>query len=74
MLKSSKGKIDKEIMLPSFLSNPSHQVKFVLKHVFGIVNDGKSERCGCTKADSLRLNKDWGYTIKKNRNKILEEL
>ena len=33
-----------------------------------------SQQCRCNKADALQLNKDWGYTIKKNGKKIIEEL
>ena len=60
--------------MPYFLADPYHRVKVVDKYIFSIVKDGKAQRCGCTKSDALRLKKDWGYMIKNNRNKILEEL
>ena len=66
VLKSSKGKIDEEIPVPSFLEDTSYHVKIFSKHIFFIVNDGKSQKCGCTKSYSIILNKYWGYTIKKN--------
>ena len=42
--------------------------------MFSIVNNGEAQQCGCTKAYDIRIKKDWGYMIQKNRNKILEEL
>ena len=69
VLKSSKGKLHTEIPEPSFLVDPSHRVKVVAKHSFSIVNESRDLRCGCIKADSLRLKKYWGYTIKNNREK-----
>ena len=74
VLKPSKGKLDDGIPMPSFLAYPSHRVKVVAKHIFSIVNDGKAHKCVCTKVDAIRLKKDWGYMIKKNRSKHLEEL
>ena len=41
VIKSSKGKLDKEIPVPSFLNYPSHCIKVVAKHIFYVVNDGK---------------------------------
>ena len=69
VLKSSKGKLHEDIPEPPFLAYPSHRVKLVAKHIFSIVNESRDLRCGCTKADALRLKKDWGYMIKKNRGK-----
>ena len=60
VLKSSKGKLHTDIPEPSFLADPSHCVKVVAKHIFSIVNESRNLLCGCTKADALRLNKDWG--------------
>ena len=73
-LKSSKGKLHTEIPEPSFLADPSHCVKVVAKHIFSIVNESRDLRCGCTKADALRLKTYWGYMIKNNREKTIEEL
>ena len=74
VLKSSKGKIDEEIPEQSFLVHPSHRVKVVAKHIFSIFKKSRAQQCGCTKADALRIKKDWGYTIKKNREKQLKSL
>ena len=74
VLKSSKGKLDEEIPEPSFLAYLPHRVKVVAKHIFSIVNKGRDQSCGCTKVDAIRLTKYWGYTIKNNREKIIEEL
>ena len=56
-------------------SHPSLQILpiawiFVAKHIFSIVNKRRAQRCGWTKADALQLKKDWGYMIKKNREKL----
>ena len=59
--------------MPYFLADPYHRVKVVDKHIFSIVNDGKAQQCGCTKADDLRLKKYWGYMIKNHISKSLEE-
>ena len=69
VIKTSKGKLDVQIPEPSFLAYPSHHIKVVAKHIFYIINDIKAQRCGCTRADALRLKKDWGYMIKNNRGK-----
>ena len=60
VLKSSKGELHTEIPDPYFLADPSHHVKVVAKHIFSIVNEIRDLRCGCTKADALRLKKYWG--------------
>ena len=49
-------------------------MKVISKHAFSIVNYGKLQQYGCTKLDALQINKDWGYMIKKNRDKSLDEL
>ena len=60
VLKSSKGKLHEDIPETYFLADPSHRVKAVAKHIFSIVNKSRDLRCGCTKADALRLKNDWG--------------
>ena len=72
VLKSSKGKRDEEILEPSFLADISPRVKVVAKHIFSIVSKTRDLRCGCTKADAIRLKKYLGYMIKNNREKIEE--
>ena len=72
VLKSLKVNLDEEIPVPSFLADPSHCLKVVAKHIFSIVNNVKAQRCGCTKAYALRLNKYFWYMIKNNTSKILE--
>ena len=64
VLKSSKGKIDEETLDPSFLADPPHRVKVVLKHIFSIANESGAQQYGSTKADALQLKKNWGYMIK----------
>ena len=72
VLKSSKVKVHTEIPEQSFLADPSHYVKLVTKHIFSIVNESRDLKCGCNKADALRLKKYWGYMIKKNRGETIE--
>ena len=74
VLKTSKGKLDVQTTEPSFIADPSHRNKVVAKHIFYIVNDSKAQRCGCTIADALRLRKYWGYIIKRNMEKTIDEL
>ena len=74
VLKSSKVKLHTEICEPNFHKEPSHRVKVVAKHIFSVVNESRDLRYRCTKADALRLKKDWGYMIKNNREKTIEEL
>ena len=72
VLKTLKGKLDAQIPEPSFLADFSHHIKVAAQHIFYIVPDSKAQRCGCTRADALRLKKDLGYMIKKNREKKLK--
>ena len=72
VMKTSKGKLDTEIPEPSFLADRSHRMNVVAKHIFSIVNESRAQQCECTKADSLRIKKDWGYMIKNNREKKLK--
>ena len=69
-MKSSKVKLDEETPVPSFFAYSSHHVNVFAKNILSIVNDGKAQKYGCTKADDLRLNKHWEYMIKKNRKKV----
>ena len=72
VLKSSKEKLDEEIPEPYFLSDTSHHVKVVAKHILSIFNESRAQKCGCTKADALQLNKYWKYMINNNREKQLK--
>ena len=69
VMNSYKGKLDEEIPEPLLLADTSYRVKVFDKHIFSIFNESRAHRYGCTKAYILRLNKYWGYTIKKNREK-----
>ena len=59
-MKTPKEKLDEEIPEPSFIADPSHLVKVVANHIFSIVNESRTQRCGCTKADALQIKKYWG--------------
>ena len=72
VIKTPKGKLDMQIPEPSFISEPSHRIKVVAKHIFYIVNKSRAQRCGCTRADALRLKKYWGYMSKNNRGRKLK--
>ena len=74
VIKASKVKLDEEIPDLSFLADPYHSVKVVANHTFSVVKESRAQRCGCTKADDLRLKKYWEYMIKKNRGKKIEDL
>ena len=43
VMKSSKGKLDKEIPVPSFLADLSNRVTVVPNQIFSIVNYGKAQ-------------------------------
>ena len=72
VLKSSKGKLDEEIPVPTFLEDLFHCVKVVAKHIFSIINDSKAQRYGCTKVYAVRLKQYWGCMIKNNMGKKLK--
>ena len=69
VMKIYKGKVYEEIPGPSFIADPSHRMRVVPNHIFSIVNKSRAHRCGCTTVDALRIKKDWGHMIKKNREK-----
>ena len=48
VMKLSKVKLDEEITVPSFLTDPSHHVKVVSKRIFSIFDNGKAQLCGFT--------------------------
>ena len=72
--KSDKGRLDVHIPEPLFLADPSHRVKVVAKAFFLMLKKKVKERFGLTKADCLRLKVNWGYMLKQNRGKTLQEL
>ena len=72
VLKTSKRKLDEEIPDLYFLADPSHKMKVLTKHIFSIVNQSRAQTFGCIKADAIRIKKDWGNKIKKNREKTIE--
>ena len=72
VMRQPKGKLDEEIPELSFLADPSYRTKVVAKHIFSIFNESRAQQCGCTKEDTLRLKKYWGYTIKKKSGKTIE--
>ena len=46
VLKSSKGKLDEEILDQYFFSDISHCVKVIDKHIFSIINKSRAQQCG----------------------------
>ena len=43
VMRSSKGKLDKETAVPSFLPDISHCVKVFDRHIFSIANSGMAQ-------------------------------
>ena len=69
----SKGKLKAEIPEPEWLADPSHRTKVVAKPFFALANAPKSHSV-CTKVDAIRVKKCYGYMIKNNCNKTIDEI
>ena len=69
----SKGKLKAEIPEPEWLADPSHRTKVVAKPFFALANAPKSQSL-CTKVDAIRVKKCYGYMIKNNCNKTIDEI
>ena len=68
-----KGKSKLEIPEPDWLTDPSHRTKVVAKPIFPLANAPKSQSV-CTKVDAIRVKKCYGYMIKNNCMKTIEEI
>jgi len=69
----SKGKLKAEIPEPEWLADPSHRTKVVAKPFFALANAPKSQSL-CTKVDAIRVKKCYGYMLKNNCNKTIDEI
>ena len=67
------GKLPLEVPEPTWLADPTHRTKVVASRFFGLKSKGKKESCGIGAADCLRLKLYWGFMVKQNRTKTLEE-
>ena len=68
-----KGKLELEIPELDWLAYHSHRPKVVTKPIFALANATKSQ-LACTKVDTIRVKKYYGYMIKNNRMKIIGEI
>ena len=70
--KKDKGKLPKWVYEPTFMADPGHRKKSVAKHFYKLAtaNVGTSR---VTKGMAKRLKKNWGYMVKQNKGKTIEE-
>jgi hypothetical protein len=71
--KKDYGRLPLNYLLPHFLADPGHRQKCVAKPIFALAN-ASAAVSEATIVDALRIKKYWGYMIKQNRKKELEEL
>ena len=64
------GKLHPEIHEPSWLADPSHRTKVVAKYVFALAMLPK-RKSTCTKIDTVRFKKYFGYMLKTNRDRTI---
>ena len=63
---SDKGKLPIGVFEPTFLCDPSHRVKVMVKDIFGLALSSKT-KSECEKIDALRLKKYYGCMIGKSK-------
>ena len=68
-----KGKLKLQIPEPKWLADSSHRTKFVAKPIFSLATLPK-RRSSCTKFDAIRVNKYYGYMLKSNCMKKIDEI
>ena len=68
-----KGNIKLEIPDPKWLADFSHRTKVVAKTIFMLATAPKSI-FSCTKVDAIRVKKYYGYMLKSNCMKTVEEI
>ena len=68
-----RGKLYPEIPEPSWLADPSHRTKGVIKYIFALAALPKIKST-CTKIDAVRVKKYFGYMIKTNRDRTISEI
>ena len=67
-----KGKLPKWIYEPIFLADPSHRIKAISKHFYALANQNVSQS-RVNKSMAKRLKKNWGYMVRQNRDKTIDE-
>ena len=70
---NSKDRLSLHIPQPTFLADPSHRTKVVVKAIFILAHMPKSQS-ECTTIDALRIKKYYGYMIKQARTMTMGEL
>ena len=68
-----KERLPEEIPQPEWLSDPSHRTKVVAKPIF-LLSTLPMGSSTCTKVDTIRFKKYFGYMIKENRSKQISEI
>ena len=68
-----RGKLYPEIPEPSWLADPSHRTKGVIKYIFALAALPKRKTI-CTKIDAYRVEKCFDYIIKTNRDRTISEI
>jgi hypothetical protein len=63
---NEKGKLPLDVLEPTFLCDPSHRIKVMVKDIFGLALSSKA-KSECEKIDALRLKKYYGCMIGKSK-------
>ena len=70
--KNDKGKLPLHVLEPTFAADPGHRKKAVAKHFYKLA----SKNVGTSRVNNSiakRMKKNWGYMIRQNRGKTIEE-
>ena len=70
---AKKGRLPAEIPEPKWLADPGHRIKVVAGKMYALANANKSQST-CTNLDATRFKMNFGYMLKRNRNKTLEDI
>ena len=70
---SKKGRLPDDIPEPAWLADPTHRIKVASKAIFVLAALPKKQST-CTLIDAIRFKRYYGYMLKVNRGKTLEEI
>ena len=70
--KNNKGKVPTWVHEPTFMADPGHRKKSVAKYFYKLAS-AKVGTSRVTKGMAKRLKKNWGYMVKQNKGKTIEE-
>ena len=70
---AKKGRLPADIPEPIWLADPGHRIKVVAGKIYALANSNKSQST-CTNLDATRFKMNFGYMLKRNRNKTLEDI